>query len=266
MADPVTTLDQLFDLQGQVALVTGCSAGLGMEFAKALAGAGADVAMVARRTEKLRTVADEIAALGVRALPITADLGDKEHLDDIVAQAEAGLGKVDILVNNAAVAPAGRAEWHKRAKWDQALDINLTAPFILAQGVARRLIARGAPGRIINITSFAGLVSNIDFPTAGYTATKGALELLTRQLAVEWAKHGITVNTIAPGGFPTEMNEGSMTTKDWEHYVSQVELFTPMGRLGRPGELMAAVVYLASPGASFITGATLSVDGGAASW
>ena len=149
----MSELEALFSLKGKVALVTGASAGLGVEFAKAMAMAGADVAVLARRLERLEALAKEVEALGVRCLPVAADLSDNDGIEQAVSRIEAALGPVDILINNAGVAPLGAAERHKPEDWEGALRVNLTAPFLLAQRVARVMIERGGGGRIINIGS-----------------------------------------------------------------------------------------------------------------
>ncbi|MCZ6629571.1 MAG: glucose 1-dehydrogenase [SAR324 cluster bacterium] len=262
----MNSLQELFTLQGKTALVTGASGGLGVEFARALAVAGADVAVLARRKERLRKVAREIEQLGVRCLPVTADLTVQDDLERALAEIHEGLGAVDILVNNAGVAPFGKAERQTREQWDSALAVNLTAPFVLCQHVARAMIERGGGGRIINISSVMGEVASSIFPTVGYNASKGAVTNMTRQLAVEWARHGITVNAIAPAWFPTEMNRDPKIGDINPKYKERMEQFTPMGRLGNEGELMAAVIFLASPAASYVTGAILPVDGGWLAW
>ena len=262
----MNSLQELFGLKGKIALVTGASGGLGVEFARALAVAGADVAVLARRRERLEQVAAELEGLGVRALPVVANLTDDAELERALEEVEQGLGAVDILVNNAGVAPFGKAERQTREQWDSALAVNLTAPFMLCQLVASRMIERGGGGRIINISSVMGEVASSIFPTVGYNATKGAVSNMTRQLAVEWAKHKITVNAIAPAWFPTEMNKDPAIGDIPPKYKKRMEEFTPMGRLGAEGELMGAVIYLASPAASYVTGEVLHVDGGWLAW
>ncbi len=180
-------LEQLFGLRGQVALVTGASSGLGIEFARGLAMAGADVALLARRLDRLQTVAKECESLGVRALPVQADLSDEKQIDTAIDQVSDRLGPIDILVNNAGVAPVSRAERHDKAKWQQALDINLTAVFLCTQKVGKQMIERQQGGRIIMISSVLGEGANSVHKTIGYAATKGAVTNMTRQLAVEWA-------------------------------------------------------------------------------
>jgi NAD(P)-dependent dehydrogenase (short-subunit alcohol dehydrogenase family) len=259
-------LDQLFGLRGKVALVTGASSGLGIAFAKGLAMAGADVAVVARRLERLQAVARELEALGGRALAIQADLRHEDQIEAALQQILDSLGPIDILVNNAGVAPVSRAERHTLEKWEQALAINLTAVFLCCQKVGRQMIERGQGGRIINISSVLGEGANAVHKTVGYAATKGAVTNMTRQLAVEWAPYDITVNALAPSWFPTEMITDPRLGRVHDAQRARMELFTPIGRLGREGELLGAVIFLASPSASYVTGEILHVDGGWRAW
>jgi NAD(P)-dependent dehydrogenase (short-subunit alcohol dehydrogenase family) len=259
-------LDQLFGLRGKVALVTGASSGLGVEFAQGLAMAGADIAMVARRLERLQAVAKQLEAFGIRAHAVQADLRDEAQIDAALQQVQETLGPIDILVNNAGIAPVSRAERHTLDRWQQALDVNLTAVFLCCQKVGQQMIERGQGGRIINISSVLGEGANAVHKTVGYAATKGAVTNMTRQLAVEWAPYGITVNALAPSWFPTEMITDPRLGRVHDEQRARMELFTPMGRLGREGELLGAIIFLASPAASYVTGAILHVDGRWRAW
>src|SRR5208337_4412373 len=257
-------LDSLFSLRGRRGLVTGASSGLGVECAKALAIAGADVALVAWRKDRVMRIAAELAKThGVKAIGIGADVTREDDLDRVMAETSAALGGVDILVNNAGVSPTGRAENFKREAWDEAIAVNLTAPMMLAQRVARRLIETGQPGRIINMVSIYASVASSVYRLSAYAATKAALANLTRQLAVEWAGYGILVNAIAPGWIPTEATEGGIAKPANKE---RMEAFTPMKRLGLAHEIRGAVIFLASPASSYVTGSVISVDGGYQAW
>jgi gluconate 5-dehydrogenase len=262
----VEHLNQLFGLQGKVALVTGASSGLGIEFAQGLAMAGAAVAIVARRHERLQDVARQLEGFGVRALAVQADLREEAQIETALHQIQDTLGPIDILVNNAGVAPVGRAERHAFDKWQQALEVNLTAVFLCCQKVGQQMIERGQGGRIINISSVLGEGANAVHKTIGYAATKGAVTNMTRQLAVEWAPYRITVNALAPSWFPTEMITDPRLGRVHDEQRERMELFTPMGRLGKEGELLGAIIFLASPSASYVTGTILHVDGGWRAW
>jgi NAD(P)-dependent dehydrogenase (short-subunit alcohol dehydrogenase family) len=259
----MSMLEDLFSLRGRVALVTGASSGLGVELARTLALAGADVALVARRRDRLDGLAEELGALGVRAAAVPADLTEDAAAGRVVAEAEAALGSLSILVNNAGIAPLSRAEKHSRRKWDDALQVNLTAPFRLCQEVGRRMIERGQGGRIVNVTSIMQTRANPLYNAVGYAASKAALANVTRQLAVEWARHGIAVNALAPAWFVTEMTEGGFSEAERREHA---ERLTPLGRLGRPQELRTALLFLTSPASTYVTGTTVYVDGGWTSW
>jgi gluconate 5-dehydrogenase len=228
--------------------------------------AGADVAVVARRRERLQDVAKQLDAFGVRALAVPADLREEAQIEAALRQIQNTLGPIDILVNNAGVAPVGRAERHALDKWQQALEVNLTAVFLCCQKVGQQMIERGQGGRIINISSVLGEGANAVHKTIGYAATKGAVTNMTRQLAVEWAPYGITVNALAPSWFPTAMITDPRLGRVHDEQRARMELFTPMGRLGKEGELLGAIIFLASPSASYVTGTVLHVDGGWRAW
>jgi NAD(P)-dependent dehydrogenase (short-subunit alcohol dehydrogenase family) len=260
----MNSIASLFSLAGHVGVVTGASSGLGVECAHALALAGADVALAARRGDRVVALASELSrTYGVKAVGVPADITADADLDRLVATVQSELGEVDILVNNAGISPTGRAESLPRATWDSAIATNLTAPMMLAQRVARRLIELKRPGRIINMSSIYGLVGSSIYRLSAYAATKAGLANLTRQLAIEWAPYNILVNAIAPGWIPTEATEGGIAKPQNRE---RMERATPIGRLGDPNEIRGAVIYLASAASSYVTGTILSVDGGYASW
>jgi NAD(P)-dependent dehydrogenase (short-subunit alcohol dehydrogenase family) len=260
----VNELERLFGLHGRVAVVTGASSGLGIEFAEALASAGADVALFARRRDRLDFVTTRIAAeYGVRSIGVETDVEKPPAVEAAFAKVERDFGGVDILVNNAGIAPTGRAENQWPEAWNATIRTNLTGLFhccLAAAGIMRR---KGRSGRIINVSSIFGRVGSSLFRVSAYAASKGGVETLTRQLAVEWAPDGITVNAIAPAWFESEMTAGSL---EREGVRERMGSGCPMQRLGRAGELRTACLFLASPASSYVTGATIAVDGGYTAW
>jgi gluconate 5-dehydrogenase len=259
-------LEELFGLEGKVAMVTGASSGLGQEAARALAKAGANVGLVARRADRLEQFARELAKLGVRTCVAPADVTEDEQVIAAIDRIEADLGPVEILVNGAGIAPMSRAEKHARAKWDAALAVNLTAAFVTTQAVGRRMIEREIPGRIINISSVMGSHANPVHRAIGYVVSKSGLDGLTRQFAIEWAPYSITVNALAPGYFPTEMTIDPRHGDVAPDQKEVMEQFTPLRRLGRPGELETAILFLAAPASTYVSGMVLPVDGGWSAW
>jgi NAD(P)-dependent dehydrogenase (short-subunit alcohol dehydrogenase family) len=258
------SLESIFSVKGHRALITGASSGLGVECATALAIAGADVALVARRKDRVAKLAADLATThGVKAVGIGADVTREADLDRVITEVTTAIGDVDILVNNAGVSPTGRAENFKREAWDETLAVNLTAPMMLSQRIARRLIETKQPGRIINMCSIYASVASSVYRLSAYAATKAALANLTRQLAVEWAGYGILVNAIAPGWIPTEATEAGIAKPANKE---RMESFTPMKRLGLAHEIRGAVIFLASPASSYVTGSVISVDGGYQAW
>ncbi len=245
-----------FRLDGQCALVTGGSKGLGKAMAKALAAAGADVVLTSRNLKEGQAAAAEIIAAGHRALALEADTSDRAAVADMVERAEEAFGKVDILVNNAGVGPITPALQITEDEWDRVLGINLKGCLLCAQAVAPGMMSRNY-GRIINVGS---ILSAVAAPGVGsYIASKHGLLGLTRALALEWVGHGVTVNCLCPAYFATALTQ---PIKDDPAGYQAVVAKTPMGRWGREEELDGPVVFLASPASSFVTGTALYVDGG----
>jgi gluconate 5-dehydrogenase len=251
----------IFDLSGKKAIVTGASSGLGVQFAKALAAQGADVAIVARRLEKLEEVKAEIEALGVSCLAVKCDVLNTEDIVNAVAEVKSAFGRIDILVNNAGVANGIPAEKQKDEKWLRVIDTNLNSVFYFAREVGKVMIEQQY-GRIINIGSIHSAVAMLEqtgMYISSYAASKGGVFMLTKALAAEWAKQGITVNAIGPSYFSTEMTGTFIENPE---FAANFTAYCPMGRPGKPGELNGAVIYFASDASSFTTGQILYVDGG----
>jgi len=248
----------IFDLTGRVAVVTGASSGLGVQMAKALARQGADIAILARRKEKLEAVAEEIRKIGVKCLPVQCDVTDTEAVKKAADLIEAEFGKVDILINNAGSGDTGPAEEMTDETWEHTLNVDLSGVFKVAREFGKKMI-KNKYGRIINIASMYGLVGNTALPSSAYHAAKGGVVNLTRALAAEWAKYGITVNTICPGYFETELTVDTLNT---EYFTNYMKATVPLGRYGREGELDSTAVYLASDASSYVTGVAIPVDGG----
>jgi NAD(P)-dependent dehydrogenase (short-subunit alcohol dehydrogenase family) len=243
------------DLSGQTALVTGASSGLGLRFAKTLAAAGAKVALAARRTEKLEQVCREIREAGGVAEPFALDVMDAERCIAVVGEAEAKLGPVSILVNNAGIPDAQRAHKMSLELIDAVIDTNLRGPFILSCEVARRLIDRQLPGRMVNISS-VGAFSYGGNGAALYSITKAAIIRMTEALAVEWARYNINVNAIAPGAFASEMMDGMLQR------IGDITPAFPRKRLGDPAQLDSTLLFLVSPSSEFVTGTFVKADDG----
>lgn len=246
----------LFDLSGKVAIVTGASRGLGQYMGRALARAGADLAITSRTLESLNEFKAEVESLGRKALAVALDIRDYDSIQRGVEKVHAEYGKIDILVNNAGCnirKPSVDVTWEE---WNLILDTNLRGTFFMAQAVARRMIPRKY-GRIINIGSvtcvagYAGL--------APYCASRGGVKQLTMSLADDWGIHGVTVNCLAPGWFRTEQNKVLYENQEWVDYLCDR---IPLKRPGQPTDLDGAVVFLASDASEYVTGQTLLVDGG----
>lgn len=251
---------QLFDLSGKTALVTGGGRGLGESFAIGLAEAGADVVLASRKLDACERVAERIEALGRRALPLAADVSDLQAIETLVAEALAWTPRIDILVNNAAFAWGAPLLEHTPKDWDRVFDLNLRGLFFLSQRVAAHMIDAGG-GNIIHISSMAALRGAPDAlePSIAYTASKGALHTLTRDMAIKLAPHDIRVNAIAPGAFDTDML-GYIKSEPERHRAFRERM--PLGRVGESDDAKGAVVYLASAASAFVTGQILVVDGG----
>jgi 3-oxoacyl-[acyl-carrier protein] reductase len=249
------TASTLFDLSGAVALVTGASSGLGRRFALVLAERGASVVLVARRKERLEALAAEIEAAGGRALPIAADVGDRAEIARAFDAAQAKFGPVTVLINNAGVAKPQSFLGMRDETWRETLGINLDAVVATAQEAARRMVAAGG-GAIVNIASI--LSFGVQKGNLAYAVSKAAVLQATRAMALELAPKGVRVNAIAPGYFSTEINADYLASPQGEAMSRAV----PMGRFGQEGELDGALLLLASRAGSFITGATIVVDGG----
>jgi len=245
-----------FRLDGQVAIVTGASSGLGDRFARVLDAAGARVVLAARRRDRLESLASELTD----ALPVACDVADATARQELVATTIAHFGHVDVLVNNAGIDHTEPAIDESLADFAHEIEVNLVAPFDLARSVARHMIASERGGAIVNIASVLGVVGVGQIPDAGYSASKGGLVNMTRELAAQWARTGVRVNAIAPGWFRSEMTEERMFGD--ERSMRWVRQRTPMGRAGDAHELDGALLLLASAAGTFITGAVLPVDGG----
>jgi gluconate 5-dehydrogenase len=249
-----------FDLKGQVAIVTGCSTGLGVQMAKALANQGANIVAVARRENLIQEVAAEIAKeFGVETLAVRCDITDTANVDAMVDSVMQKFGRIDILINNAGTGAVAPAEDITDEQFGNEMNIDLFGSFRVARAVAKKAMIPAKYGRIINIASMYGLVGNKIAGSAPYHAAKGGVVNMTRALAAEWGKYSITVNSICPGYFYTPLTK---ETLDSDFFQANAKTMIPEERYGNEGELDSAAIFLASPSSSYVTGVNLPVDGG----
>jgi gluconate 5-dehydrogenase len=255
----MTGARELFDLSGKTAIVTGGGSGLGRQMAEGLAEMGANLVLCARKADRCEQAAAELAELGVQAIGMGCDVRDPAQVRAVVEQARADVGEPDVLVNCAGTVWGAPPEEMALDGWQKVIDVNLTGTFLFAQAAGKAMIERGAGGKIVNIASVAGLrgappeIMN----SVPYNASKGGVIAFTRDLAWKWARHGINVNAIAPGWFPSEMSSFVL-----DKHGDKLARHIPLGRFGGPHDLKGAVVYLASAASDYVTGHTLVVDGG----
>jgi NAD(P)-dependent dehydrogenase (short-subunit alcohol dehydrogenase family) len=254
-----TKVQDLFDLSGQVALVTGGSRGLGLQIAEALGEAGAKIMLTSRKAADLEEAAAHLQARGIDARWIAADAAKEADVQRVVQETMERLGHIDILVNNAGASWGAPAEEHPLEAWDKVMDLNIRSLFVFAQAVARASMIPRQSGRIINVASIAGLAGNTGaMKTIAYNTSKGAAVNFTRALAGEWGQYGITVNALAPGFFPSKMTQGLLAAVGVEKMASHA----PLNRLGDDDDLKGAALLFASRAGKHITGQILAVDGG----
>jgi NAD(P)-dependent dehydrogenase (short-subunit alcohol dehydrogenase family) len=250
--DPVAA----FRLDGRVVIVTGASSGLGARFARVLDGAGASVVLAARRVERLEALAGDLKD----AVPVACDLSQPDAPRELVEAALEHYGAIDVLVNNAGVDALFPALEEPVDTFRDVIEVNLVAPFALAQLAARSMVETGRGGTVVNVASLWGVVGVGQIPMASYAASKGGLVNLTRELAAQWAREGVRVNALAPGWFRTEMTEERMFGD--ERSERWIRSRTPMGRAGEEHELDGALLFLAGDASTYVTGQVLCVDGG----
>ena len=255
MSTPVLSL---FDLRGQVALVTGGSRGLGLQMAEALGEAGARIMLTARKANELEEAVAELQAKGIDARWVAADSSDPAQIRHVVDETVQRVGPIDILINNAGATWGAPAEDHPLEAWDKVMNLNVRSLFLYAQAVAKSGMLERGRGRIVNVASIAGLAGSADVKFVAYASSKAAAINLTRQLAAEWGPRGITVNALAPGFFPSKMTRGTLQALG----VDALTAHAPLRRIGDDDDLKGAVLLFASAAGKHITGQVLAVDGG----
>jgi NAD(P)-dependent dehydrogenase (short-subunit alcohol dehydrogenase family) len=253
---------ELFDLSGRVAIVTGGGSGIGRQMAEALAEMGADVVLCARHLDRCERAAEELRELGVRTLALRCDVREQADVEAVVERTRRKLGRIDVLVNNSGTVWGAWPEDTPLEGWQKVVDVNLTGTFLFSQAAGRVMIDQHG-GKIVNIASIAALGGTPPeiMNAIAYNATKGGVIAFTRDLACKWARHGIGVNAIAPGWFPSDMSNAVI-----EEHTEELRDTIPLRRFGGPDDLKGAVVYLASRASDYVTGQTLVVDGGQSAW
>jgi NAD(P)-dependent dehydrogenase (short-subunit alcohol dehydrogenase family) len=253
-----TPVQKLFDLSGQVALVTGGSRGLGLQMAEALGEAGAKIMLTSRKAADLEEAVADLQAKGIDARWIAADASDPAQVNKVVDETMQRMGRIDILINNAGATWGAPAEDYPLEAWDKVMNLNIRSLFLFAQAVGKASMLPRGSGRIVNVASIAGLAGSLDMQFIAYGTSKGAVVNFTRTLAGEWGPKGITVNALAPGFFPSRMTKGVIA-----HFgADKLAAAAPLRRLGDDDDLKGAVLLFASPAGKHITGQVLAIDGG----
>jgi gluconate 5-dehydrogenase len=248
----------MFNYKGRVVVISGASSGLGAQMAKGFAEQGADLVLLARRLERLESLAEELRKKGVKVLPLKCDVTDSANVDEVAAKVEKEFGKVDVLVNNAGSAKNAGVLNMTNEEWDFTINTDMNSVFYMTRAFAN-IMKKNNYGRIINIASMYGLVGNTALDTVAYHTSKGGVVNFTRAVAAELAKFGITCNAICPGYFATELTIDTLKT---DMFTAYMKATVPLGRYGHEGELNAGALFLGSEEASYVTGVILPIDGG----